>query len=187
VSNSLRSWRATGLALLGSVALGACSSDPGRGEWVGDYITTNNFESVLGWGAQAPTLSKEHAHSGRFAVRVDANNEYGQTFDVSLAEASVHPLKGVRLDAWVYLPSTQATGALVLQILDTANNGMRVVHSEQLDLAKQVRAAKEWTPVQHDFVLPAALAPGYRLRVYLWRSNSPEPVYLDDISLKALE
>ena len=176
------------MALCSAVTLAACSSDPGRGQWVGDYVTTNNFESVLGWGADAGTLTKDHAHSGRFAVRVDAGHEYGQTFDLPLDQASVHVLKSVRLEAWVFLPSAQANAAVVLQIVNTANNGFRVVHSEQLDLLGQVKNYQQWQPVRHDFALPASsLRPDYHLRVFLWRSNSPEPVYLDDISLKALE
>jgi len=176
-------WR----ALLGVLVLAGCSTDPGRGKWVGDYVTTNNFESVAGWGADASTLTKEHTHSGQFAVRVDADHEYGQTFDLPLNQASVHALKGVELEAWAYLPSAQASGALVLQIIDAAGADSRVVHSEQVELLNEVKEYKEWTKVRHVFNLPDALSPDYHLRIFLWRSGSKEPVYIDDISIKALE
>ncbi len=183
-----RAWRlrwANQLAQLSLIVLAACSSDSGK--WVGDYVTTNDFESVLGWGADTNTLTKEHAHSGRFAVRTDADHEYGLTFDLPLKQASEHGLKGVTMEAWVYLPSAQANAALVLQIIDPATNELRVVHSEQVDLLAQVKSYKEWTEVQHTFRLPPGLSPDYHLRLFLWRSSSPEPVYLDDLQVKALE
>jgi hypothetical protein len=154
---------------------------------VGDYVTTNNFESVLGWGADAGSLTQEHAHSGRFAVWVDANHEYSHTFRLPLGQASMHTLKAVEVEAWVYLPSARAAGAVSLQIVDPANNGLRMVHTEQLDLLSQVTEYRKWTLVRHTFVLPDSLSPAYELRVFLWRNNSPEPVYLDDMSIKALE
>ncbi|RSK31163.1 carbohydrate binding domain-containing protein [Hymenobacter metallilatus] len=176
---------ALGLMLL--PALAACSAGSGEGSWVGDYVTRSDFESVVGWGGDAASLTKERAHSGMYSVKVDAGREYGQTFDVSVGQAAVHPLKGLELNAWALLLGPQATASVVLQIVDTSNNGFRVVHTEQLNLADQIKNYKEWKPVTQRFTLPPNLQPDYRLRIYLWRNTATEPAYLDDLSVKALE
>ncbi|MBC8082019.1 MAG: carbohydrate binding domain-containing protein [Hymenobacter sp.] len=165
--------------------LSACSSGPGQGQWVGDYITTNDFESVLGWGADAVSLTLDHAHSGRHAVQVGPGHEYGLTYNLPLGQASVHQLTGVEMEAWVYVPSAQASGALALQIIDASNG--KVTHAEYFTLTEQVQEYGEWRPVRKRFMLPTGLSNDLHLRMYLWRNNSPEAVYLDDLRVKALE
>lgn len=174
------------LLMLGALGiLASCSSNSDQGQWIGDYVTTNDFESVAGWGSDLSSLTRDHAHSGRYAVQVGPDHEYGLTYDLPLNQASVHQLKGVEVDAWVYLPSSQASGALALQIIDAGSG--KAVHAEYLPLAEQVQVYKEWRPVRKRFMLPAGLSNDLHLRIYLWRNNSPETLYLDDLSVKALE
>ncbi|HEX8425819.1 carbohydrate binding domain-containing protein [Hymenobacter sp.] len=173
------------LALCAIAVLTSCSSHSDQGKWIGDYVTVNDFESVLGWGSDASSLTRDHAHSGRYAVQVGPEHEYGLTYDLPLSQASVHQLRGVEVEAWVYLPSSQASAMLALQIIDAGSG--KAVHTEYLPLTEQVQEYKEWRPVHKRFILPVGLSNDFHLRMYLWRNNSPETVYLDDLNVKALE
>lgn len=167
--------------------LSACTpADPALGQYVGDEVAHNDFEAVRGWGsADTTSLTTTHAHSGRFAVVVDARREKGFAYDAALHNASVHPLRAVEVEAWVNLPSARADAALSLQLWPA--NGSPPTHYDQLRLLDQVTQFNQWVPVHALFKLPAGLGDDDRLRIFLWRSASAEPVYLDDIRVKARE
>ena len=176
---------------LGRLALAtggaACGShDPADGTWIGDDVTRNDFEAVAGWGAaDRSTLTRDHAHSGRYAVLVDSTHATGLMFDLPLYEASVHTLQAVEVEAWVYLPHDKADATLQLEAV--AEDGTVPLFSEQLPLLSQVSDFKRWTRVQHIFHLPGGLPGSTHLRLYLKRGTNPGPVYLDDIRVKARE
>ncbi len=175
-------WRAA-LPLLGLLA--ACTS-PGEGQWVGDYVTSNDFEAVRGWSPDAAALTRDHAHSGQYATFIGPGREYSLTYDLPLNEASVHPLKGVAVEAWVYLPSPQAAASLEVQV-QLPGPGNRMGFAGRLALPEQVKEGAKWTRVRQTFAFPAGLPGDAHLRIFLWRNSSHEPVYLDDLRVKALE
>jgi len=167
----------------------ACSSDPADGQWIGDDVTRNDFEAVAGWGgADRSTLTRDHAHSGRYAVLVDAGHETGLMFDLPLWEASVHPLAAIEVEAWVYLPSDKADARLQMELVAGEGPEPRpTLQSEELILLSQVHDFKRWTAVHHIFRLKAGAPGSAHLRLFLKRGNSTEPVYIDDVRVKARE
>ena len=181
------SWVVASWVLLAGSA--ACSpANPADGNWIGDEVTRNDFEAVAGWGgADRSTLTRDHAHSGRYAVVVDANHETGLTFDLPLYEASVHSLAAVEVDAWVYLPHGQADASLQVETVAEGPEPHAVLHSEQLPLLSAVAEFKKWTPVHHIFRLPGSPPNGTHVRLFLKRGSNPAPVYLDDIRVRARE
>ena len=104
------------LAAAGLLSFVAACSGSDAGHWVGDYVTDNDFEAMRGWLPDASSLTRDHAHSGQFATYVGPEREYGLTFDLPLREASVHTLKGVAVEAWVYLPTPEAAASLEVQV-----------------------------------------------------------------------
>ncbi|OGX88384.1 hypothetical protein BEN48_09875 [Hymenobacter glacialis] len=171
--------------MAGTSLLAACSSNE-AGRWVGDYVTANDFEALRGWGVDANSLTRDHAHSGQYATFVNAEREYGLTFDMPLNQASVHPLKGVAVEAWVYLPTPQAAASLEVQVqLPGTEN--RQAFAGSIKLADQVKEGAKWTRVRQEFAFPAGLPDEAHLRIFLWRNASSLPVYLDDLKVKALE
>ena len=151
--------------------------------WVGDIVTQNDFEAVAGWGgADRSTLTRDHAHSGRYAVLVDGAHETGLMFDLPLNEASVHSLAAIEVDAWVYLPTDKADARLRVELLAGEGPEPRpTLHQEEAPLLPQVSEFKRWTQVHHLFQLPQGLPGSTRLRLFLKRGGSTEPVYLDDL------
>jgi len=174
----------TGLGLM--VALASCG-DAGAGRYVGDYITQTDFDNLAGWGADVNALTREHAHSGRFATVVNTTREYSLTYRLPLREASVHALRAVEIDAWVFLPSSKASASLNVQVQPVSGVSGDALYNEELHLLDQVQEFGKWTPIHRVFVLPTRLPAEAELRIFLWRASSPEPVYLDDLRVKARE
>ncbi len=171
-----------------SIAGVACSGDPADGTWVGDEVTHNDFETVAGWGAaDRSTLTRDHAHSGRYAVVVDSTHETGLMFDLPLYEASVHSLQAVEVTAWVYLPNNRADATLQAETVADGGSPNTPPYREEFPLRSQVEVFKRWTEVTHIFHLPGGLPGSTHLRLYLKRGSSADPVYLDDIRVKARE
>lgn len=174
--------------VLGLGLLSACHSDPAQGTYVGDIITRTDFEDLLGWGADPAALSRDRAHSGRYAMFVGPSREYSLTYRLPLRDASVHTIKAVEIDAWVYLPSPKAAVSLNVQLgRAIAGGDPNPIYEEQLALLDQVHEFGKWTQIHRTFVLPENVPGESELRIFLWRQSSPEPVYLDDLQVKARE
>lgn len=170
-------------SLLGLLA--SCSGSD-AGNWVGDYVTNNDFEAVRGWSPDGPAVTRDHAHSGQYAIFVSPEREFSLTYDLPLSEANVHALKGVAVEAWVYLPSTQDAASLDVQVrLPGPEN--KLGFNDRLMLPEQVKEGAKWTRVRKEFALPPGLPGDAHLRIFLWRNSSHAPVYLDDLKVKALE
>lgn len=182
-----RQTRPLGAGLLaGLLGLAACGGDPRTGHYVGDIITATDFEQLAGWGsADRQALTRQQAHSGRTATFVGPGRAQSITYQLPLNQASVHPIKAVDLEAWVYLPSGKAAGALVVEVLPPG--GGPPLYHEPLPLLGQVREFGSWQRVQHVFVLPWDLPGDAQLRIFLDQATSPEPLYLDDLTVKARE
>ena len=173
----------------GLAALASCSPGP-EGRWVGDIVTANDYEAAAGWVPGATSISRDHAHSGRFADRVDSTHAYGLTYQVPLTEASVHTLRGLDVEAWAYVSGPPAQTAAVVQVQVWANGpgqDAAPLFSDGLTLSAQVPAAKVWTRVHQRFALPPNLPFNANLRIFFAGNASRQPVYLDDIRVKALE
>ena len=172
--------------LAGLVGLAACGGDPRAGQYVGDIITATDFEQLAGWGdADGPALTRQQVHSGRTATFVGPTREYSLTYHLPLGRASVHPIKAVELEAWVYLPSDKANATLAVQVLPPG--GGKPLYDEPLHLLDLVHVFGRWLGVHQVFVLRWDLPSEAELRIFLWRATSPEPVYLDDLTVKARE
>ncbi len=180
-SSRLAGW----LAALPLLWLLAGCSDSGAGKWVGDYVTANDFEAVRGWSPDASALTRDHVHSGQYATFISPEREYSLTYDLPLQEASVHALKGVAVEAWVYLPTPQAGASLEVQVQLPGQE--KAIYSERLILPEQVTEGAKWTRVRKEFAFPEGLPGDAHLRIFLWRNTSSVPVYLDDLRVKALE
>ena len=164
----------------------SCSSDDKLPTAGANTITANDFESVAGWGVDPETLTKEHAHSGKYALKVDAGHEYSLTYDVVLGQASPRKLKKVRLTGWAFLPNDKATSVLSLQIIDP-DQGNKGVFVDGIDLRESVKDYNKWVKVSKEFTLPEDITYTQHMKIFLWRAGSSEPSYLDDIVVETIE
>ena len=170
--------------LLTLALMSACSSADESADNVASnkIITTNDFESVAGWGCvDLATLEHGQAHSGHYSLKVDGGHEFSLTFDMALGVATPSKIKTVRLDAWAYLPSDKATGVLGIQIMEPAGNAQ--TYGEGIRLGEVVKEYGKWVKVSKDFVLPDNITAMQHLRMSLWRAGASDYVLIDDIRL----
>jgi hypothetical protein len=168
--------------------LAACGDDPANGRYVGDTVIRTDFEDLAGWGPDPSYLTDVHAHSGRQAIFIAPDREYSLTYHLPLGQASLHRIKALDVSAWVYLPSDKASATLAVQVFRPAGAAPGPpLYSGDLLLTSEVHKYGKWQPMQHLFVLPDNLPVEAELRLYLWRGSSTEPVYLDDLYVKARE
>lgn len=173
------------LTTLAALSLAACSSNPELGT-PGDYITRNDFESMMGWVPDASTLTRDHAHSGQYALQVTPEHEYSLTYQAMLGNVSPHKLRGIKLEAWVYLPDEKTTGELSVQIVDPAQDNKQIF-SGGINLPETVKEYGKWVQVSKDIMLPDNIAYTHNLKAFLWRAGAASTVYVDDLSIKAIE
>lgn len=171
-----------GLAL----SLAACSPSGSDQAAAGDYITRNDFESMMGWLPDATALTKEHAHSGSYATMVNPDKEFSLTYNAMLGDMSPHKLRGVTVEAWVFLSDDKGSAKLGLQVVDPDQDN-KEVFGDGINLSEQVKEYNTWTKVSKEFLLPDNVTYTQRLKVFLWRSDAASPVYLDDLTIKGLE
>ncbi len=172
------------------VLLAGCSRSDEAGHWVGDVVTANDYEATLGWVQGATSLTRDHAHSGRYADHVDATHEWGITFQAPVSQVSVHALRGVAVEAWAFAHDLNPNRSAVLQVEVWAHGpgqDTKPLFSSALPLNTQLTDSVVWTPVHQEFSLPTGLPFEANLRIFLWRAGSTKPVYLDDLRVKALE
>lgn len=173
------------LTALAMLSLAACSSNTEFGT-PGDYITRNDFESMMGWIPDASALTKDHAHSGQYAIQVNPEHEFSLTYTAMLGNVSPHKLRGIKLEAWVFLPDDKTTGVLGVQILDPAQ-GNKEIFGSGINLPETVKEYGKWVQVSKDIMLPDNIAYTHNLKVFLWRAGTASTVYVDDLSIKAIE
>lgn len=159
------------LALL--LAASACSTKATKPE---NELTSNDFESLDGWGVEHPSLTREKAHSGQYSIKVQRGIDFSLTYSNLLGKISPSKVSKVKVSGWVYI--TKPTGALLtVQLTDGTD------FNQGLSLGTKVKTPNEWTQVSQVFELPANTAPTNRLKVYMWGTSGDEVVYLDDLQL----
>lgn len=166
-------------------SLAACSSgddakvDP-------NVLTKTSFEEVSGWGIDPTTLTKERAHTGVYAMRVDKDHEFSLTYDVVMGKVSPRKIKKMNLHGWVFLPTDKTAAILGIQITDP-DQGNKEVFGDGVKMQETVKDYNKWVEVDKDIELPATIAPTHHLKMFLWRAGAADPVYVDDLTLKVVE
>lgn len=165
--------------------LASCADDAAKAP--ADQISFNDFEAVEGWsaGAPVPSLTKERAHSGAFAVRVGSGVDFSLGYNNVLGKISSTRLRKIKVQAWVFVPSAQADCILVTQLHSNEQN--KDILWDGLNITKMAKEVNKWVLVEKEITLPETATYTNQLLVYLWRSASPQPTYLDDLRISRVE
>ena len=150
-----------------------------------NLVAKNDFESMDGWmgDAPAPSLTKEKAHSGLYSVSVRPGVDYGIGYSSLLGKMTPTRPQKIKLSAWVFVPSDQANANLVVEMRDPANPAAPPLLWQGIVLKKEVKKFNEWQQLEKVITLPAGATAATSFKMYLWRTDSAVPVYLDDVVL----
>lgn len=176
------SYSALLLALL--LGLGLLATGCQRGEpdaAAGPQIAFNDYEAVMGWLGSTQSVTRERAHSGSHAVKVDGGMEYGLGYGLELSQVADHPLRKLHLEAWGFMTDLQSTAQLGLQLYDPVQR--KPVFGESIDYATAVQTPGKWVKISKDITLPASTSSTQQLRVFLWRGSASSPAYVDDLRI----
>lgn len=170
-----------------ALALASCNDQPAPTGRPQGQLAFNDFEAVEGWasGAAVPSLTTDKAHSGTTAVVVQPGIDFSLGYNNLLGKLGDGKARKIRVRAWVLLPNAKATAVLVTQLRDEA--AQKDVLWQGLPLAQATKTTNQWVQVEKEVTLPATAAYTNRVLVYLWRNDSSQPVYLDDLEISRLD
>ena len=153
---------------------------------VREYVVfANDFEHMAGWLPEnAPALSTERAHSGRYSVRVDKEHPYSLTYRLTVGKAFSRRPHRMRLSAWVWVAGADDNAQLVFTLGLPAPN-TPPLFSTRLFLADNW-PYKRWTHLSRDIDLPPEFPSQSQLNVYLWHCTAQDAVFADDWQLTEL-
>lgn len=168
------------LAFLAALSLAGCGSTASTSE--SNSLVSTDFETMGGWlpQPQAATLTHEKAHSGHYALQVDANHPYSLTFHAPLGKLRDTRPKKIRVAAWAFVSDTTAKATLVTTLSNPAASAAdKPLLWEGITLDKRTLIGK-WVEVSKVIALPDNAASTSVLGLYLWSTGS-QPVFLDDV------
>jgi hypothetical protein len=173
------------VALVSSAGLWAagCSRQADLRDDAGNKIfVINDFESLVGWlgAASHPSLTKERAHSGQYALKVDGAIPYSLSYNSTLGNLSEVRLKKLRLSAWVLVPDAEASALLVTHIGD-APPATKPLLWDSFDVAKATQKRGQWAHVSKVINMPAEADANTAIGLYLWCNKGTKATYIDDI------
>lgn len=182
--SSYRSLRRLAGLSAASLLLTNCTSQP---ENLGKNVLMHNgFDELAGWLgiAPQPTLTNEKAHSGRYSIKVDANNEYSISYTKPLGQLSEARVAKFKVDAWVWAPSANDKALLVSTFGETGSKPLSWVG---FDVVKASPTYGQWTQVSEIIEVPATSTANTLFTIFLWRINATQPTYLDDLTISAVQ
>ncbi len=153
-----------------------------------NLLTSNNFDQLEGWVTDdlSAYLTHEQAHSGATSAHVGPTVEYAAGYTSTLGNLSSVRLAKMRLRAWVWVPDKEAKALLVAQVLDPATG--KSLYYDATDLAGATAGKfSQWVAIDKTLTLPPEVTANSVFKAYLWRAQSPQPVYLDDFELTKVE
>jgi hypothetical protein len=170
------------LLVISLAALTACSHDNETDNK--DLLMHTDFDSLVGWVPEAPSLSKGQAHSGHYSLKVDKGLEFSLGYSAVLGQMSSTRLRGVHMEAWAFLPTKDSKARLGFIVKDAV--GGKDLLGDGLDLQDQVKDPGKWTKISKDFTFPATASYTSQLLMFMWGPGANGPIYLDDLQLTAL-
>lgn len=169
-------------------AFGMVACGKGGNDIPANQLASNDFESLDGWIGDQPitSLTKEKAHSGRYSIKVDPNIEYSLGFNMLLGKLSTSKLKKIKIHAWVNVPNAKSAVVLVTQITNPADNNKQLLW-EGVNMGNEVKTLNKWVEIEKTITVPDNATYNDKLGVYLWRTSSPETIYLDDLTIERVD
>jgi hypothetical protein len=166
------------LLLVIIIVFSACSgnkSDKGAGE-PGSRLVSCDMEN-LGW-MNLQTLSKDVAHSGKFATKVDSLNEYSFGLSNTFNNLSDSLPTSVDVSMWMFFTQLKTKSSVIISI-DSVNKN---IFWKGISITDSIKAASQWQEIKVNFEIPKKIMPTDNIKIYVW-NNEKRAIYMDDLKL----
>jgi hypothetical protein len=149
-----------------------------------DALMSNDFDHLSGWLDDAPSLTRDKAHSGAYSVVVKPGLDRSLNYDITLGQLSTTRPHKIRLSAWAMRTGNQGAAKLLVEIKDPATGAQ--AFREDIDLGKEVQKLNTWQHIEHVLEVPPLVPATAHIIVYMQRAGASQPTYLDDLALSRL-
>jgi len=150
-----------------------------------NLLAFNDYEAVIGWMPDGGTVTREQAHSGRYAVKVDSEHEFGMGYGLPVGKATARKPRKVRVSAWAYMTDASSAARLGFQLVDPATG--QETFGDGINFTDQIKDYKKWVEISKEITLPETTTSTQEMRVYLWRGGATTPAYMDDLRIALVE
>ena len=173
----------------------ACSNNPGTpaegNEAIGENALINENQMVIEtdmenvtelptyWinGAAVQKMDKIPAHSGNYAVKVDAENKYSLTFRENFSNINAKLPKLVIVSGWYYFPEPNEKSGIVMDIIE---DGTTIIW-KSYNLFAENPAINQWVEFSAYFTIDQPIKPEHQIKIF---ANSGNKVaYFDDFKI----
>ena len=169
------------LSFMSLIGLVSCSGNRNTD----DQVFSNDFENLIGWGCEHPSLTKDQAFSGRYAVKIDNNIENSLGFYQTLGEVTAKKPRVIKVECQAYLHK-DSKGSLVVSI--GAPGAPQAALWEAIPLHQEVSKYEQWVQISKAFKVPDSVQFSDKILCHLWRSEgTSSPTYIDDLKITVLE
>jgi hypothetical protein len=128
-------------------------------------------------GAAVKKMDKIPAHSGSYAVKVDAENNYSLTFRENFVNINAKLPKRVAVSGWYYFPEPNEKSGIVMEIND---NGNKVIW-KAFNVYNENAVINQWTEFTAYFSIDKPIKPEQQIKIF---ANSYNKIaYFDDFKI----
>jgi hypothetical protein len=161
--------------------LGACTSCAWTDHSPENGWYEENFDNLAHWKKEA-VITSVQSHSGMFSTYADSTQPVSEQFTMHFNEVRFQGFTGVTASAWIFNPSEDTSGRVVLEIVDMRSGEPETVHSRSVVIGQDFRQVNSWGEIRTELPFPKVTGPHQVLRFYL-QSIRGKRVFLDDVSL----
>lgn len=128
-------------------------------------------------GVVVEKMDKVPAHSGNYAVKVDAENKYSLTFRENLANINAKLPKRVVVNGWYYFPEVNEKAGIVMDI----NENNNLIIWKAYNLSGDNLATKQWNEFTAYFKIDQPIKPEMQIKIYA--NSGGKVAYYDDFKI----
>lgn len=152
-------------------------------EYTGKIATLFDFE---GQKFKKLNISTDTVHSGKAALRMNAQYPYSPAYEASFEALTSHDHAWIRASVWVYPLQDVASGMASLVITFEHKGelyGYRAIGIDRSDF--HIKTA-EWNYISMDYLTPEVRSTSDKVKVYFWLQGD-SPLLIDDLKIEVFE
>ncbi|MFA4853224.1 MAG: glycosyltransferase family 39 protein [Bacteroidales bacterium] len=151
------------------------------------YYIFNGFEEKNTWEKNTSIITTEKVWKGKYAIKLDARDEYGPACVNRISRMTDKPFKRIQVSLWAYATGIFKDAQIVatLSFRDDDNQ----IYEKYFWLSSKFEyfiEKEKWGQVFFSFNLPDLRSRNDELKIYVWNPDK-QPLYIDNFELKTFE